>query len=417
MLNNIKSSSNNKKTILSNFISLFILQGSMYVIPLILLPYFIRVLGLENYGLLAFATATISFFRAIVEYGFNLSATKQISIYKHNQEKLNEIYTTVLVSKFLLAISGFILLIFITSIFDSFLSNQKLFIYTYLIIFGDVFFAIWFFQGIEKMKIITYIQISYKIFFVMLVLSTVKNESDYILVPILDSIGNVITGIISIYIIKNKYNTSFKTITLEMIIFQLKDAWHIFLSRMTVVLYTSINTFLLGILATNELVGIYSIAEKIYMAIRGLLNPVVQAIYPYLNRKYNESKKLYYLVIRKITLGYFLVLILFSIILYSFSDYLVFLVSGKVIYEASIILKIFSVAIIFSIGTLFSSLLVVKGGNKKLSEITLVCMIINLILVYPSIQFYGIYGLACVFLFVQINQTILLLIYNKEIWR
>ncbi len=412
----LKNLSQNKKTVISNISSLIVLQGTMYLIPLILLPYLIRVLGIENFGLLAFATATIAFFRGVVEYGFNLTGTQQISLYKNDKNKINTIFSSIIISKFLLAISCFIILCFMIFTFDKFQSHANIFLFTFIIIFGDILFPIWFFQGIEKMKTITYIFILYKVIFIFLVILLVKEENDYILVPVFDSIGSIIAATISLILIKVNYNVTFRMIKMEDILYQFKDSWHVFLSRISVILYTSINTFLLGLLTTNEEVGIYSIAEKIYMAIRGLMNPFVQALFPFLNRKYEESKLLYYKLVKKVSIVYFLILLFLSIILFTFNKELIYLIANKEISESAEILKIFAIAVLFAVGTLYSNLLVIKNKKKLLTKITFIGMFVNLILVYHAISLFGIFGLAYLFLLVQLIQTCLQIKYNYEIW-
>ena len=405
-----------KNIIVKNTISLLILQGSLYIVPLIILPYLVRVLGIETFGLLAFATATISFFRGVVEYGFNLSATKEIADNKNNAEKISELFSSVLISKFLLSIFCLLILSILVISFDIFLRNWELFFISFLIIFGDLLFPLWFFQGIENMKMITYLQITYKAIFVLLVLLFVNSKDDFLLVPLIDSLGAVIIGFFSIYYIKQKYNLKFVLVKQNIIFKQLKDGWHIFLSRITVILYTSLNTFVLGLMTNNELVGIYSIAEKIYMAIRGLLNPFVQAIFPYLVRKYKENKIEYLITSKRISIGYAITLIVFSIGTYIFSDYLFYLISGKYNIDGQEILKIFAISIIFAIGPLFSNLLIIKGRSKILTKITFICMLVNLIFIYPLIYKFNIYGLTYLFLTVQFVQLILQLNYNKEIF-
>jgi O-antigen/teichoic acid export membrane protein len=56
------------KVLASNFTSLTILQISNYLFPIILLPYLVRVLGVEKYGLISFAIAFHAYFITLCEY-------------------------------------------------------------------------------------------------------------------------------------------------------------------------------------------------------------------------------------------------------------------------------------------------------------------------------------------------------------
>lgn len=407
--------SNHKNTIIRNTFALLILQGSLYIVPLIILPYLIRVLGIETFGLLAFATATIAFFRGIVEYGFNLSGTKQITDHRNNIEKISELFSGILISKLLLSFICFFILSLLVVSFDVFSKNWEVFLLTFLIVFGDVIFPLWFFQGVENMKMITYLQIAYKTIFVFLVFLFVQHQDDFLLVPLLDSIGSIIIGFFAVFYVKRKYQLKFYFVSKKLIIDLLKDGMHIFFSRITVILYTSLNTFVLGLITNNSIVGIYAIAEKIYMAIRGLLNPFVQAIFPYLVQKYKENRDEYYKIVQKINYGYFTVLVAFSLLTYVFSDNLFYLISGHTSHDGQAVLKIFAIALLFAIGTLYSNLLVIKNESHLLSKITFVGMMINIVFIIPVIYMFGIFGVALLFLSVQLIQAILQMIYNKEI--
>jgi len=354
--------------------------------------------------------------RGFISYGFDLSGTQLISRNSEKRNKLIQIFSSILIVKFLLAILAFSLICFLVLFIEKFHAHWEIFLLTSLLMFSDVIFPIWFFQGMEKMKLITYLRISYKGSFVIAILLLVHQKNDIWLVPLLDSLGAMLAGIIAIIIVKKNFNVYFKKQKYIYILFQLKYGWHIFLSKISVILYTSLNTFVLGILTNNESVGYYSLAEKVYMAIRGLYSPFIQALFPYLSKKFIKDKNLYFTLVKRISIGFFLSLIIVSFLVYGYSDKIIYLISGKQTIPSIEILQILSLAIIFSIGSLYSIFLIIKGEGKKLSKITFISMLLNTILIYPFIYLFNIYGLAYVFVTVQILQAILQFYHNKEIF-
>jgi len=82
------------------------------LIPLLTYPYLIRVLGKETYGLVVFVQAIVAYMVILVGFGFNISATREISIHRENKEKLNEIVSSVLIVKSLFFFLPFSFLVF-----------------------------------------------------------------------------------------------------------------------------------------------------------------------------------------------------------------------------------------------------------------------------------------------------------------
>ena len=152
-----------KRTLIENFFSLYFLQLASYVLPLITLPYLVRVLGPEKFGLIAFAQAFIQYFMLLTDFGFNLSATREISIHREDKNKISRIFVSVFIVKLLLLLIAAIIIAIIVNSFDKFSSDKIVFYLTSLSIIGWVMFPQWFFQGIENMKFVTLFNISAKL--------------------------------------------------------------------------------------------------------------------------------------------------------------------------------------------------------------------------------------------------------------
>jgi PST family polysaccharide transporter len=405
MINKIRNKFEHQdnKVLLSNFFSLSILQGANFILPLLAMPYLIRVLGVELYGLLAFATASIMYFMILSDYGFNLTATREISIHRESKNKVIEIFSAVIIIKFLLLILGFLLLTILVFTFDRLRETWLIYYLTFGMVLGEVLFPIWFFQGMEKMKYISLLNILAKTFFLIAIFIFVQEKADYYLVPLFNSIGFIIAGIISLYYIKKEFDVSFKMQSINTLRYYFKDGWHIFISRIAVVLYTSSNILVLGIFTNNIMVGYYSIAEKVIGSISSLGSIINQVLFPYLSKRWNQSKQSYYLLFRKIFNTISLGMLIVSSILFIFSPYIIYLLSGENIEESIMILRILAVTVVlFPLGGLFTQSFVTQKENIYVTKVTMYTMLVNLMLIFIMIKFYGIYGLASTVIIVQI---------------
>ncbi len=404
-----------KRQLFLNFFSLLSLQGTNYILPLITFPYLIQVLGVEYFGLLAFATAMIMYFNVITDYGFNLSATREISVHRENQEKIIEIFSAVMTIKIVLMTVSFIVLTLIVFSFEKFSSDWEIYFLTFGTVIGQVLFPVWFFQGMERMKYISYLNIFSKLLFTAAIFLFVKEESDYCLVPLFTSVGFIVAGIWSQVLIYREFNVRFKLQSISVLKKYLIDGWHIFVSRVYVNIYTTTNLILLGLFTNNTVVGYYAIAEKIVVAIGGVFQPANQAIYPYLARKYKENFELFINFVKKIALVFLAISFVFFIFAEYFKDSIVLLVTGSQTTEVSVLLAIFLLRVLtYPFGALFSNLLVVMERKKEFMKVMNYTVLLNLLIVPPSIYFYQEVGLVISFVVVSFVHILLLVYYFKK---
>lgn len=308
------TNSEDKKRLLANFFSLSVLQVFSYILPLLTLPYLVRVLGVEKFGLVAFAASFIAFFNILVDYGFNLSATREVAVNRENKSKITEIYSSVMSIKVLLILFSFLILASIVYSFDKFRVDDTLYFITFIVVIGQALFPIWYFQGMEKMKYITIVNISSKTLFTIAIFVFVHSEADYLLVPLLTGLGSLIGSIYALYIVKKHFNQEFRFQSFSTLKKHFIDSSQFFLSRVSVSVYTSANAFVLGLFTNNTMVGYYAIAEKLYQAIQSFYSPISQVLYPYVSKERNIKlfKKIFKLLV---------VLNIFGVIfLYFFSE-------------------------------------------------------------------------------------------------
>ncbi len=413
-----KFKQHDNKVLLSNFLSLSILQGANFILPLLSIPYLIRILGVELYGLLAFATAMNTYFLILSDYGFNLTATREISTQRDSKEKVIEIFSAVLTIKFLLMLFGLLILTIVVFLFDRFRENWEIYYLTFGMVVGQVLFPIWFFQGMEKMKYISILNILAKSIFLIAIFVYVNDKNDYYLVPFFNSLGFIFSGIISLIFIKKEFSISYKWQSFSTLKFYFKDGWHIFVSRIAVVLYTSSNILVLGLFTNNTMVGYYSIAQRVIAAISSLGAIINQAIFPYLSNKWKKSKQGYYVLFRKILKGMSVGLLFVILILLVLSPNIVYLLAGEHIKETTSVLRLLAfTAILSPLGGLFTQSFVTQKENFYVTKVTIYTMVLNLFLVFVLIKFYGIYGLAGTVLSVQVFHLLINLEYYSKLKR
>ena len=101
---------NKSNGILESIFSLSILNVLNIFLPLITLPYLIRVVGLEKYGAYSVVYAILQYALLFSSYGFIYSTTKEISQNRNNIEEVNQIFNSTIVARIVLSIVSLILL-------------------------------------------------------------------------------------------------------------------------------------------------------------------------------------------------------------------------------------------------------------------------------------------------------------------
>ncbi|WP_339289150.1 flippase [Ureibacillus sp. FSL K6-0786] len=399
-----------KRRLIENFSALTIMQLLNYILPFVTLPYLARVLSLEGYGVYIFSQALIAYFIVIVDFGFDLSGTREVSINRHHSKKLSEIFSSILVIKFILMIISLLILIALIMFVPSISEYWQVHLIMFIMVFGNMLLSTFVYQGLEKMKFITILNASIKIFFTLTIFIFIKDQNDLPLVALLNSIGYLIVGLISLCIILKIINIKFTIPSKENLINQFKNSLQFFWSRIAVSLYTTSNTFVVGLFLGPAAAGIFGSADKLFRAAVSLYQPLNNVLYPYI--AHSKNIRLYKKLFKLSTISNIIVVL----IVFIFSDLVIKLIFGSGYEESAVLLKIFMIAAIYMMPSILMGypLLGALGYTREVNKSVIYASIIHVVLLVILIPVLSVKLVALLVLFTELLVFIYRYYYVKK---
>lgn len=350
-----------------NFIFLSLLQALNYVLPLITFPYLVRVLGIEKFGLVSFANSFITYFQIITDYGFALSAPREIATNREDQHKIEEIYWSIIFIKGGLLTISFLFFVIIVILFERFRGDWMLYFLTFGMVVGNALFPIWFYQGIERMKFITFLSFFSKVLFTVSLFLLVKSSKDYYMVPLLNSMSYVFIGILALWLNYVYFGIRFCIPSKSQIFDSLKQGWYVFISTIVINLYTSSRIFIVGIFTNNYITGNYAIAEKLMNVFQTFpLLSLLQAAYPRLSAIYQYSPLRALELMKKLQKWTTITYLFIAFLLILSAEKVLSIIAGEIYREAIFALRILAIAIFFTNANSFRVQFLLISGNHKL---------------------------------------------------
>ncbi|OGW83140.1 MAG: hypothetical protein A2987_04290 [Omnitrophica bacterium RIFCSPLOWO2_01_FULL_45_10] len=378
------SSSKEDKALIENFFSLSLLQGLNYIFPLITFPYLVRILGPAKFGLVIFAQSFIWYFVLLTDYGFNFTANRSVSVNKNNIDEVSRIYCTVNVIKFMLLIISFLLLFLFVNFIPKFKEERLVYYFTFLTVAGNALFPTWFFQGMERMKYIAVLNCLAKAVFTVSIFVFVRRVENYVYVPLLNSLGYLTAGLVSVAIVSRDFGVRFFMPKMIDIIGMLKEGWRVFISTIAISAYSTTRVFSVGLLTNDTITGLYAIADKLINIIQATwLIPLVQAIYPRLSNIYARDKRQSFRYMKRFQNFSTIAYIVMLPILFLAAPYVIKVVSGHAYPESVIAFRILLVAFLFTTANAFrAQFLLAAGWDDLYSRIHVMAGILGILLTF-----------------------------------
>lgn len=384
----------NKSVILKNFASLGLMQVANALIPLLVIPFVTRSLGVEAFGKVSYAQTIAAYFTLVVNYGFEYSATQDIALCRDDRARVRVVFWSVLKSKMFLLLGAFLAFLVMMSFFSKMQGEGALYIYAFLINVGMALTPTWFFQGMETMGKVAVINVVMKAMGAILTILFVLTPSDYCLYVLFMSLSYCLAGIVLFLWAYSKYDLTY---TSDFDFETLKKGFPIFLNSIFSNVYALGGITVIGILLSDVEIGIYAGAHKIVAALSMLLSmPLSMALFPALSREFNDSLLGGWRKLKRCLVGIGVGGLLFTVVLYFVSPIVVRIFLGEQFVNVVPLLQELSpIPMLVVLATMFTVQGMYGMQMQKYAPFvgfTILCVSLSLYFVF--IPIYGVYGAA-----------------------
>jgi len=354
--------------------------------------YLARILGPEGFGKIGFALAIAGFFMQIANMGVSVLGTRDqaqsMDKYKNN---VQNIISFRIIQSFL----SFSLLVLILVTVPISTNEIKLLI----LIFGtsllfSPFDLKWFFQGIEKMQYIAFLNIVGQLSYVMLLSFFVRDQTKIAIVPLLYIIAQFLIPCLNGIIL---YSVKFKLLKPRLSILTWKTAliktYPIGLSLIIGELYYIVDTVLLKFFKGAEEIGYYNSATKIIFMINAVAGIFASAVFPRLAASFKDSLESFRVNLAqtiKVATSVSLPVVLTGTLT---SNHIIRLFYGENYVSGAIALQILVwMSAIYWLSIILFNVLIVINQQRKQFVIMTIGVALNIILNLLLIPFMGLIG-------------------------
>lgn len=396
----------NSLNVLVNTLSIGSFQFANYFLPILMVPFLIRALGLELYGSFAILYAILSFLNLLVDYGLNVLATKEVAIMQKNVSRISQFFSNVIFTK----LSIFLLIALLSFVCHIFL-EPKLILYYYILLptlFGNLLIPQWLFLGMEKVLFASLVNLVTKTTFFLLIIFNVQSANEFKLLILLFTSGAIISGILCFIYALYRFKIKLQFPNFNSCKILLKNGFPLAVSAFSTQGYSSLLVVVLGQSFNHGVVGLYSSVERLSQLLKAIFIPFSQAMIPFTSKlvKYESNYK--YMIIKPF---YFplLITMLFVLIMIFFEEQIFDILSIDIFQLSNINFYYFLLfgVIFMVIGNVFGVHYLINLGRQNIfGRVIVIVGLVSIILAILFIPTYGINAAAFISMLAEAIITI-----------
>lgn len=246
-----------------------------------------RVLGVANIGICNFVDSVISYFMLFSLMGLSISGIREIATAKSDKMKLSQTFSSLVTLSGIATLVATVVLLVCIQVVPKFAEHSRLMYIGVMKLVFNFFLIEWFYKGMEDFKYITVRSVLIKAIYVISIFIFVKHQEDYWIYFLLSTLIVVFNAVVNIIHSRKYISFSFESVRLRPFL----PAFFIMgVYLLTTSLYTTFNTFYLGMVSTDVEVGYYATAHKLYMVIIALYTAFTGVMMPRMSSLLSDGK-------------------------------------------------------------------------------------------------------------------------------
>lgn len=376
--------------VVKNVFSLLVVQVCNYVFPFLTVPIVSRIIGPDKLGVINWAAAFMAYFTILINFGFDLSATRAIAAQRDNVAERTRIFNEVVLAKLLLFALSIVLFVISLYLFPQLRNEKQVAIYSFLLCFAWVITPNWLYQGMQELSRIAVFNLVTKVLFTVVILLVVRHKQDYVWQPLAISVAQIAVGVYSFLFAIRRYNIAVGVSKIRPVLNLLWNERIIFFSMVVVNLYTTTNIVLLGFMQNNAQVGYYTAGWRLIMIIQQMIAiPLSQALFPFIGAAFVQDREKGLTVIKQLIPVVTVLTGLASLFLFIFGGVVIRLIYGDKFLPSIMVFRV--LAFVPMIITWSNLMGIQTMLNLKMDKIffritasgAVVSVLLNLLLVRP----------------------------------
>lgn len=376
--------------------SWMMLQQIYYmVLSLVIGSLSARYLGPSNYGLINYGASIISFFTIISKLGLDGVIINEMI--KKPEEK-GSLLGSALVFRLITSVASLFSIMAIIRVLEP--DNNVLHVITLLQSFAVILqsyevFNYWF-QLNLRMKYVSIATMIAQTVVGIWRIALLATQSSVYLFALSSSIQFLVCGVVVIACFFKQKDASTKlSFSNKIGVDLVGKSYHFIISGLAITFYMQIDKIMIGKFLTSEAVGIYTAATTVAALWEFVPNALVNSARPLIIEKREKNYEEYIKRFQQLLLGITALSIVVSVGMMIVGRLAIYILYGKNYMDAVIPLSILIWSTGFAmIGTVRSVWIVAEGYNKYSKYYVLIGALVNFVLNYFAIQFWGIVGAA-----------------------